>query len=81
MAASVLRRVTSACPRGLTMAEACRGGVERVAAVLGAMPGGVEAFLDSGPVRHPRYTLLAADIHRLMRAASHGKRADWARRN
>ena len=52
------------------MAEACRGGVERIAAVLGAMPGGVEAFLDSGPVRHPRFALLAADIRRLMRAAS-----------
>ncbi len=73
VAASVLRRVTGAGPRGLTLTEACRGGVERIAATLGAMPGGLEAFLDSGPVRHPRYALLAADIRRLMRAASHAE--------
>jgi len=70
VAASVLRRVTSAGPADLTVAGACRGGVERIASVLSAMPGGVEAFLDSGPLRHPRFELLAADIRRLMRAAA-----------
>ena len=72
VAASVLRRVTGAGPRGLTMAQACRGGVERVAAALLAIPGGLEAFLESGPVGHPRYVLLASDIRRLVLAASRG---------
>ena len=70
VAASVLRRVTSAGPRELTMAQASRGGAERVAAVLGAIPGGLEAFLDSGPIHHPRYELMAADVRQLVRAAS-----------
>jgi ATP-dependent helicase/nuclease subunit A len=72
VAASVLRRATSAGPRGLIMAQACHGAVEKVAAALHAIPGGVEAFLERGPVGHPRYVLLAADIRRLVRAASRG---------
>ena len=72
VAASVLRRVTGAGPRGLTMAQACRGGVEKVAAALLAIPGGLEAFLESGPVGHPRYVLLASDVRRLVLAASRG---------
>jgi ATP-dependent helicase/nuclease subunit A len=72
VASSVLRRVTSAGPRDLTMAQACRGGAERIAAVLEAVPGGLSAFLASGPVHHPRYQLLAGDIRRLMRGASRG---------
>ncbi len=69
VAERVLRRATGAFPRGLTMAQACRGGADRLAAELRAIPGGLEAFLDSGPVGHPRYALLSADIRRLVRAA------------
>ncbi|MBP1612218.1 MAG: addA 2, partial [Acidobacteria bacterium] len=72
VAARVLRRVTSAGPRGLTIAQACRGGVDRIAAVLGTIPGGLESFLDSGPIRHPRYALTAAGARWLVRADSHG---------
>jgi len=70
VAASVLRRVTSAGPRDLSVAQACREGLDRVAAVLGGIPGGLEAFLASGPIRHPRFELLATDLRRLTRAAA-----------
>ena len=70
VAASVLQRITSAGPQALTAAQACRGGVDRVAGALRAIPGGLDAFLDSGPIRHPRYALVAADIRALVRAAS-----------
>jgi ATP-dependent helicase/nuclease subunit A len=70
VASAVLRRVTTAGPRDLTLAEACRRGRDRIAGVLEALPGGLDAFLDGGPVRHPRYQVLAADIRRLVRQAS-----------
>jgi ATP-dependent helicase/nuclease subunit A len=70
VAASVLRRITKTGPRDLSSAQACRAGIGRVAAVLGGIPGGLDAFLDSGPLGHPRFELLAADIRRLMRAAA-----------
>jgi ATP-dependent helicase/nuclease subunit A len=69
VAADVLRRVTSRGPRDLTVAQACRNGVGRIMAVLSAIPGGLDAFLDSGPVHHPRFELLAADLRRLAQAA------------
>ena len=70
VAAAVLRRVTTAGPRDLTLAQACRTGRDRIAGVLASLPGGLDAFLDSGPVRHPRYQVLAADIRRLWHPAS-----------
>jgi len=70
VAERVLRRATGAFPRDLTVAQACRGGADRLAAELRAIPGGLEAFLDSGPAGHPKYALLSADVRRLMRAAS-----------
>jgi ATP-dependent helicase/nuclease subunit A len=76
VAASVLKRVTSAGPRGLTVALACRGSIERIAGVLEALPGGLEAFLSCGPVRSPRYQVLAADIRRLVHAASQAAAAE-----
>jgi ATP-dependent helicase/nuclease subunit A len=68
VAERVLGRVTSLGPRDLTAAQACRQGAERLAAELRAMPGGLQAFLESGPVHHPRYARLAADVGRLTRA-------------
>ena len=70
VAASVLRRVLPHSARRLTVAEACRHGVERVASVLTAMPGGVEAFLDAGPVHHARFAILAREIRALIAAGS-----------
>ena len=70
VAERVLRRATSAGPRDLTVAQACRGGAEKLAAELRAIPGGLEAFLASGPVHHPRYALLCADIRRLTRTGA-----------
>ncbi|MGE5200084.1 MAG: UvrD-helicase domain-containing protein, partial [Rhodospirillaceae bacterium] len=38
--------------------------------VLRAIPGGLDAFLASGPIRHPRYALVAAEMRSLAGAAS-----------
>ena len=70
VASAVLRRVTTAGPRDLTLAQACLRGRDRIASVLEALPGGLDAFLDGGPVGHPRYQVLVADIRRLVRPAS-----------
>lgn len=70
MAAAVLRRVMPHGPRGLTVAEACRRGVEGVCGVLTAMPGGLDAFLDAGPVHHARYAILARELRELAASAS-----------
>jgi len=72
VASAVLRRVTSRGPRELTLAQACRGAQEKLADVLRAIPGGVGAFLDGGPIHHPGYARLAADIRRAIGAGPPG---------
>jgi len=70
VAAGVLGRVLAAGPREMTVARACAIGAERLADVLRAVPGGLDEFLDRGPVGHPRFTILAAGV-RAMVAAEH----------
>ena len=72
VAESVLARVTAKGPRDLTVESACRRGVERIAAALDAIPGGAGRFIDAGPVHHPRYAVLAAELRELVRAAAPG---------
>jgi ATP-dependent helicase/nuclease subunit A len=72
VAAQVLDRVTRMGPRGLTIEEACRSGVDRIGGILNAVPGGLETFLAAGPVHHPRYAMLAADMRAISRAAAMG---------
>jgi len=72
MAGSVLGRLAALGPRGLSVEEACRRGAERIAAALCAVPGGLERFIDAGPVGHPRYAVLAAELRDLARGAAAG---------
>jgi ATP-dependent helicase/nuclease subunit A len=65
VAGGVLRRITQQGPRDLTIAQACRRGVEGLAGVLQSIPGGLEAFLDAGPIHHPRYMMLARDLRHI----------------
>ena len=68
VAPAVLRRFLAAGPKDLTAARACGGAAERLRAALGG-PGfggrGVEPFLEDGPVGHPHFAMLAADIRQL----------------
>ena len=75
VASAVLRRVLQRGSPDLTVAEACVQGVDRVAGVLTAIPGGLDAFLDAGPVHHPRYAILSREIRELAAAAHSGSGA------
>lgn len=61
-----LRRYLSKGPRDLTAAEVCRRAAERVTGVLAGVYGGLDTFLADGPVRHPSFTMLAADVRTLV---------------
>jgi ATP-dependent helicase/nuclease subunit A len=52
-------------PSDLTAEEVCRRAVDGLRAILGGIPGGLERFLDDGPVGHPRFQLMARELRRL----------------
>jgi ATP-dependent helicase/nuclease subunit A len=57
----------------LTVAAAVQRGAESLVAVLDAMPGGADAFVDSGPPE-PGFLLLVRDLQRLQSALRAGER-------
>ena len=59
VARPALARFLERGPRNMTADEACRLGLERLADALAGLDGGLERFLACGPVRHPRFHLLA----------------------
>jgi ATP-dependent helicase/nuclease subunit A len=61
----VLDRFLARAPADLDARAVCQRTIDRLADVFGGIPGGLEQFLDDGPVRHPRYQLLARDLRRL----------------
>jgi ATP-dependent helicase/nuclease subunit A len=65
VAADVLRRFLDFGPRDLTLEIACRRTAERLADVLGHAPGGVSVLLAEGPIGHPQFAMLAADLRSL----------------
>jgi len=78
VAASVLRRMLPAGSPNLTVDQACRRGVERIAGAFRSMTGGLETFLASGPVAHPRFAILARELRELAAAADRGESLDPA---
>ena len=64
-ARDVLRSFLAFGPRDLTPAQACQRAAERIRDVLVAVPGGLREFLESGPLGHPQFAMLAADLARL----------------
>jgi ATP-dependent exoDNAse (exonuclease V) beta subunit len=60
-----LDRFLARGPSTLAAHDVCAGTVRRLADLLAGIPGGAAAFLDSGPVRHPRFEMLARDLRRL----------------
>jgi len=64
VAGPILDRAVRPTPRDLTPERVAADLRERLAATLGGVAGGLERFLTTGPVLHPRYRLFAADVLR-----------------
>jgi ATP-dependent helicase/nuclease subunit A len=69
-ATDVLRRFLDFGPRDLTLETACRRTAERLADTLGTAPGGVSLLLAEGPLGHPQFAMLAADLRSLCSPAA-----------
>jgi ATP-dependent helicase/nuclease subunit A len=60
-----LHRFLAQGPDDLRVAEVCRRSLVRLSDALRTLPGGLERFLADGPVRHPRFRVLAHDLRHL----------------
>jgi ATP-dependent helicase/nuclease subunit A len=67
VAGDALNRFLASGPDELTATTVCRRAAEGLLEAVRAIPGGVPAFVSSGPSKHPRYQLLARAIARLER--------------
>jgi ATP-dependent helicase/nuclease subunit A len=65
VAPRILRRYLEEGPRDLTAPVVCRRAGERLREAFAAAPGGLEPFLSDGPVHHPQFAMLAADLQAL----------------
>jgi len=70
----VLGRYLEKGSRELTAARACQDAADRLRRLLGAVPGGLTEFLNNGPVYHPSFAMLAADVRDLCRGDPSGPR-------
>lgn len=70
VADEALARALSSGPADLTVDQVCRQGALRLAGALSSIPGGLDAFLASGPTGHPVFDLLARDIRALVAAGA-----------
>jgi ATP-dependent helicase/nuclease subunit A len=66
VAPQALRRFLHNGPRDLTAARACEAAAARLREIFGAARDGLDRFLNDGPIRHPQFAMLAADIRRLV---------------
>jgi ATP-dependent helicase/nuclease subunit A len=75
VAQPALDRFLARGPSDLTAEAVCGSALDRLQAALAGLPGGLARFLDDGPVRHPRYQLLARELRRLpeLRGASNAE--------
>ena len=69
VAPSILGRYLSSGPRDLTVAEAARRGANALLAVFESMRGGLDRFLETGPL-HPSFRLLLQQLRDLERAST-----------
>ena len=65
VAPQALRRFLQHGPRNLTAVSACETTAARLRDIFTGVRGGLEPFLQDGPLRHPQFAMLAADIRRL----------------
>ena len=78
VAGPILDRAVRPTPRELTPERVAADAVGRLVATLGGVDGGLERFLATGPVRHPRYRLFAADVRKAMGNAERARTAGTA---
>lgn len=62
---SALKRFLANGPDDLHVREVCRDAMQRLQDALLGLPAGLERFLQDGPLRHPRYRVLARDLSSL----------------
>jgi ATP-dependent helicase/nuclease subunit A len=62
IAPQVLRRYLARGPKDLTAEAACRHAAARLRDIFASVRGGPDGFLGDGPVRHPQFVMLAADV-------------------
>lgn len=67
VAPEALRQYLAGGPRGLTAEVACGRAAERLRTALADVEGGLDCLLDDGPIRHPQFAMLAADVRLLCR--------------
>jgi ATP-dependent helicase/nuclease subunit A len=69
VAPGILGRYLSSGPRDLTVAEAARRGAKALLAVFESMRGGLDRFLETGPL-HPSFRMLLQQLRGLERACT-----------
>ena len=70
VAPHVLRRFLQGGPRDVTASRGCHDACDRLRGIFGGLPGGLDGlrtFLRDGPMRHPGFAMLAADIEMMCR--------------
>ena len=72
VAGPILDRAVRPTPRELTPERVASDAMARLVATLSGVDGGLERFLATGPVRHPRYRLFAEDIRKAIRGSQEG---------
>jgi ATP-dependent helicase/nuclease subunit A len=76
VAGPTLDRAVRPTPRELSPERVAVDALVRIATTLSSVPGGLQRFLATGPVRHPRYRLFAADLARAARTVTGVQAAD-----
>ena len=79
VAGPILDRAVRPTPRELTPERVAGDAVARVVATMGGVDGGLERFLATGPMRHPRYRLFAQDVRKSIRAGGAGEAGEASR--
>src|SRR5947207_5555508 len=65
VAPQALRRFLQRGPRDMTAASACDAAAGRLADIFTSARDGLDGFLNDGPIDHPQFAMLAADIRAL----------------
>ena len=65
VATQALPRFLQRGPRDLTARNACENAAARLRDVFCGVRDGVDTFLSDGPIRHPQFAMLAADIRKI----------------
>jgi ATP-dependent helicase/nuclease subunit A len=65
VAPQALRRFLQGGPRDMTAEKACAAAGARLRDIFAGARDGLDGFLNDGPIRHPQFAMLAADIRAL----------------